>query len=91
VEQLRDVPPSFFAVRRKKTRLYHHRLPSGSSEPIHAIAEQQLRGRIIAFSNYARITRRTQFAEQIAWAVTKRVAKRSARIYHRRLPPPRLQ
>ncbi|MDR1179427.1 MAG: hypothetical protein LBK44_02885 [Spirochaetales bacterium] len=23
VEQLRDVPPSFFAVRRKKTHLYH--------------------------------------------------------------------
>jgi hypothetical protein len=27
VEQLRDVPPGFFAVRRKKTRLYHRRLP----------------------------------------------------------------
>jgi hypothetical protein len=26
VEQLRDVPPGFFAVRRKKTRLYHRRL-----------------------------------------------------------------
>jgi hypothetical protein len=28
VEQLRDVPPSFFVVCRKKTRLYHHRLPT---------------------------------------------------------------
>ncbi|MDR1317280.1 MAG: hypothetical protein LBK13_10445, partial [Spirochaetales bacterium] len=27
VVQMRDVPPGFFAVRRKKTRLYHRRLP----------------------------------------------------------------
>jgi hypothetical protein len=35
VEQLRDVPPSFFAVRRKKTRLYHQ--PAAATQGVFKI------------------------------------------------------
>jgi hypothetical protein len=38
VEQLRALPPSFFAARRKKTRLYHLRLPPSRLQLIVTLA-----------------------------------------------------
>ncbi|MDR1316616.1 MAG: TolC family protein [Spirochaetales bacterium] len=50
----------------------------------------QFRGQVIAAGNYLRLTRRSQFcSDKIAWFVTKREAKRSARLYHQPAAAPR--